>query len=438
MKHQKRLAQALLLALGLAGTGIATLSARTLYIAPTGNDAADGTLERPWATLRRAQEAVQPGDTVYIRGGKYAPTNDDIMAYDKAYAQIYQLHKSGRGPTERICYIAYPGDERPVFDCSQVRPEGYRVSAFHVEADWLYLYGFDIVGVQVVVKGHTQSECISMAGGSNCVFEFLAMHDGMAIGYYQLGGSNNLVLNCDAYCNYDPYSEGPYGGNVDGFGGHVKDGDTAGNVFRGCRAWWNSDDGFDLINSQSAFTIERCWSFYNGYQPGGFERAGDGTGFKAGGYGMKPKVREPKVVPHHVVRNCIAYRNKNKGFYANHHLGGNDWNNNTAYKNPSNFSMLNRASAGEVRDTTGYGHVLSGNLSLGAASPGRDLESANSERTVMWNNAFGLNVSEDDFVSLDPEDLMKPRNPDGSLPEIDFLKVKRDSELFRLGLGYQF
>ena len=47
--------------------------------------------------------------------------------------------------------------------------------------------------------------------------------------------------------------------------------------------------------------------------------AGDGTGFKAGGYGMRSKVKMPNEIPHHVVKNCLAYKNKNKGFYANHH-----------------------------------------------------------------------------------------------------------------------
>ena len=46
------------------------------------------------------------------------------------------------------------------------------------------------------------------------------MHDGMAIGFYLVRGSHNLVLNCDAYNNFDPVSENGTGGNVDGFGGH--------------------------------------------------------------------------------------------------------------------------------------------------------------------------------------------------------------------------
>ena len=136
-------------------------------------------------------------------------------------------------------------------------------------------------------------------------------------------------MNCDAYNNYDSVSEGGKGGNVDGFGGHINsssvgEGKGTGNVFEGCRAWYNSDDGFDLINCFEAVKIINCWSFLNGYKPGTKEVAGDGTGFKAGGYGMAadklPAI--PSVIPQHEVRNSLAYYNRLRGFYANHHLGG--------------------------------------------------------------------------------------------------------------------
>jgi len=46
--------------------------AATWYIAPAGQDSATGTLAGPWQSLARAQQAAQPGDTVYLRGGTYA------------------------------------------------------------------------------------------------------------------------------------------------------------------------------------------------------------------------------------------------------------------------------------------------------------------------------------------------------------------------------
>ena len=414
------------------------LSAHSYHISPSGSDAADGSVSAPWATLPRAQRALQPGDTLWIGSGTYRVQPDQIMAYDRQYAHVFDLAKSGK-PDARICYFAAEG-ERPVFDFTDVRPERKRVSAFYLGGSWLHLRGFDIVGVQVTIKGHTQSECISARGGSHCIIENIAMHDGMAIGYYQNAGSDNLVLNCDAYNNYDPYSEGPYGGNVDGFGGHTLEAGGTGNVFRGCRAWWNSDDGFDLINAQAAYVIEDCWSFLNGYQPQSMERAGDGTGFKAGGYGMKRRVRNPKVMPQHLVKNCIAYMNKNKGFYANHHLGGIVWLNNSAYKNPSNYCMLNRLSADVVRDTLGYGHIIVGNVSLEPRVEGMHIIQVDTARSVIDRNSFApfdMGVTAEDFYSVDPALLTAPRQADGSLPETDFMRPKSEG-LIRHYMGHCF
>ena len=51
--------------------------------------------------------------------------------------------------------------------------------------------------------------------------------------------------------------------------------------------------------------------------------AGDGTGFKAGGYGMRSKVKMPNEIPHHVVKNCLAYKNKNKRILCQSPFGRN-------------------------------------------------------------------------------------------------------------------
>ena len=41
-----------------------------------------------------------------------------------------------------------------------------------------------------------------------------------------------------------------------------------GNIFRGCRAWWNSDDGWDFINAGEACTVEYSWAWYARLQAG--------------------------------------------------------------------------------------------------------------------------------------------------------------------------
>lgn len=76
------------------------------YVAPGGNDAADGSIDRPFASLARARDAVRQarsGDveriTVFLRGGDYYLTEPVVFA----------AADSGDSDT-RIEYQAYPGE----------------------------------------------------------------------------------------------------------------------------------------------------------------------------------------------------------------------------------------------------------------------------------------------------------------------------------------
>ncbi len=182
----------------------APMSAAVWYVSPSGNDAQAGSLEAPFAGIQRAQTAAQPGDTVYLRGGVYQMAVTQVAQYASIWAYVHLLNKSGL-PGAPIRYWAYPG-ERPVFDFSAIKPQGYRVTAFQVEGSYLHFKGFEVVGVQVTILEHTQSECFRNQGSYN-TYEQLAMHDGQAIGFYLSKGSHNLVLNCDAYNNADVTSE---------------------------------------------------------------------------------------------------------------------------------------------------------------------------------------------------------------------------------------
>lgn len=413
-----------------------------IFIAPDGNDVTgDGSMARPYATLAKAiaRQTAILRDTVFIRGGRYVVTDAQVMAYKEngLYAAVFDLSKSGTA-TRPFCYLAYPGDERPVFDFSQVKPAGKRISAFYISGSYLHLKGFDIVGVQVTITTHTQSEGVSFR--QNCGYntvENLRIHDGMSIGVYMTHGHDNLILNCDAYNNYDSVSEDGRGGNSDGFGCHVPASDT-GNVFRGCRAWRNSDDGFDLINCYAPVTLDHCWAWQNGFDADMVSR-GDGNGFKAGGYGAQ--VQDGAFdVPRHTVSNCVAWDNKANGFYANHHLGGNNWINNSAYANRKyNFNLVNQQAWNQAADVAGYGHLVRNNMSyLGRSG---NYANISSPECVLENNSFlptFVRVNDTDFESLDATLLASLRNADGSLPTIPFLRFRIGVAGYQRELGYQF
>ena len=414
--------------------------AATYYVAPSGNDKHPGTKQLPLATVQKAQSIVMPGDTVYIRGGIYKMEESQINSYSRIQAFVTLLDKSGT-KDRRIHYWAYPG-EKPVFDFTHVKPPGYRVHAFEITGSWLHFKGLEVTGVQVpVVNTNTQSICFSNAGGSNNIYEQLSMHDGQAIGFYLTAGSNNLILNCDAYRNYDYTSQaggGRNGGNVDGFGNHPNKG-SVNNIFRGCRAWFNSDDGYDCISAYESTVFENCWAFYNGYSPGFISRA-DGNGFKAGGYGARAFNLLPGTIPRNNIRFCLAVMNKANGFYSNHHLEGSDWFNNTAYQNGSNYNMLNRKAKTEtdyLSDGPGYNHVLRNNISFLPRSPGNDVTNIDAARCIVEHNSFlndGITVTLEDFLSIDTAQLTAPRQPDGSLPTINFIRLKPGSKLVDKGI----
>ena len=116
--------------------------------------------------------------------------------------------------------------------------------------------------------------------------------------------SDNLILNCTSYNNCDEAME-----DADGFAAKLTCGE--GNVFRGCIAAYNADDGWDLFakiatGKIGAVTIEDCVAFKNGYvydESGSVIDAGNGNGFKMGGSGISG---------HHVLKTALPTKTKQR------------------------------------------------------------------------------------------------------------------------------
>jgi len=240
-------------------------------------------------------------------------------------------------------------------------------------------------------------------------------------------------------------SENGAGGNTDGFGFHPNAKGYTGNIIRGCRAWFNSDDGYDCINASEATRFENCWAFFNGYTSA-FVSKGDGNGFKVGGYGAAPVVSGlPNPIPSNTVQFCMAYRNKANGFYSNHHVTtGNSFYNNTAYRNSTNFNMLSQkitkspySGADTSVDCPGYNHVLHNNLSFRTNRDTLNMGSCNFSFNSFTPNS-GVTVDATDFLSTDEALLIAPRGLDGSLPITDFLRLKSTSDLINKGMNLGF
>ncbi|MBC8132771.1 MAG: right-handed parallel beta-helix repeat-containing protein, partial [Deltaproteobacteria bacterium] len=376
--------------------------AADFYVSLTGSDTNPGTLDQPFRTVGRGQTAAAAGDTVFIRGGVYT------IAGTSGTMGI-NFTKSGQ-PDRRINYFAYP-NETPIFDLFGLLPNA-RVTGFNVACSWIHIRGLELRGVQQIVTGDSWGVRIQ---GSNNLIERLNVHHGEAPGFFITSGANNLILNCDSHHNYDPL-EG--GGNGDGFGCHSDDG---GNVISGCRGYANSDDGFDFISAARSCTAEKSWAFTNGWIPDTTQGAGNGAGFKSGGFGTDTGTF-PAVIPRHTIRQCVAFGNRSQGFYANHHPGGIDFLNNTAFRNQSNFDML--------ADVGTSSHKIRNNIAMGMGGTINRLTGGTATFNS-WN--LPVTVSADDFMNVAEAEALAPRQADGSLPNVGFMRLVATSDLIDKG-----
>jgi MYXO-CTERM domain-containing protein len=383
--------------------------ATTYHVATNGSDTADGlTAATAWFTIGRAQRTVRAGDTVMVHGGRYAFTNANTPTLIGG-----EFTTSGTAAA-MITYTAVDGEAAPIFDLSNVTATG-RVTGLDVHCNFVHIIGLEEMGAHQFMSGQ-DSWGVRIQGNSN-ILERLNIHNNDAPGLFITSGSNNLVLNCDSHNNYDVL-EG--GGSGDGFGCHSSGGN---NILRGCRSYDNSDDGYDFINAAGPCIAQSSYSFRNGFVPGTTTAAGNGAGFKAGGYGSPPVVPASGAATH-TVENCVASGNRAEGFYANHHPGTINFYNNTAFNNPQNFNM--QADAGFPSS-----HVIRNNIAM---APGSLISNLSGGTDTFNSWTLSVTVSAADFMSMDINNLaLAPRNADGSIPSNAFMRLVAGSDLIDKG-----
>lgn len=262
---------------------------KVLYVAPQGKAGGDGSREKPLA-IQTALDLARPGQTVVVTEGTYALTGLVV--------------RKGMSGTEQapIYLIADPAaTTRPVLDF------GGTGTGFLLLGDWWYVYGLDVT--------RANDEGVNISGSHN-VLDRMEIYGNLATGLqisrssradYNIDywPSHNLILNCTSHHNIDPgYSD------ADGFGAKLTCG--VGNVFDGCVAYRNSDDGWDLYAKAESgpigkVIVQNCVAYANGYLDDGTP-AGDGNGFKMGG---------ESITAYHELRNSVSFHNKNCGVTTN-------------------------------------------------------------------------------------------------------------------------
>jgi parallel beta-helix repeat protein len=366
------------------------------YVSTSGNDNSNGTINKPFASWQKAFNTARPGDTVYIRGGRYSP---DVS---KACG-VYIKNKSGDADN-MIHVFAYPG-ERPILDASVLKNNSTNNYGIVLEnSNYWHLRGLEVTGASQQ-KLDRFAAGIRLQDSNHNLLEQLKTYGNQGPGIYLYHASeDNLVLNCDSYNNYDPYTSSD-GGNADGFEmGFIteRNGNERINTFKGCRSWFNSDDGFDLWDNEGIVFIDSCWAFKNGR----FD--GNGNGFKMG-----KADGTPENTPQRLISNCLSFVNRQNGFDQSEANVLMEFSHNISYDNNKygfylcEFKTLNLKFVMNIAHKDGNSNCFP-------------------ETATDINNSWDAGYAVDDnaFMSIDSTGVTGSRQQNGSLPVIDFLRLK--------------
>ncbi len=364
-------------------------------------------MAQPFATLSKANNAAGAGDTIWVRGGKYSLSTQLVLS------------KSGSSDANRTKIWAYAG-EKPVLDASGyvTSNSAADVPVVLVTGSWMHLRGLEISNAKAGGSGSHSYSLLRTKNSSNNTFELLDLHHGFGPGLFIDGGNGgNLILNCDSHDNYDQNGSQGDGQNGDGFGVHYQMSGPS-TVVRGCRAWNDSDDGYDYISQEVPVITEGNFAMSNG-------RGGDGNGngFKMGS--SKTGIR-------HIIQNNVAWKNKAAGFYANHSSGGNTWLNNTSYNNGTQYNLL-ASPSGDTSQTIELTGALAHKMRNNVGFPNKNTNMGGVDSA---SNSWDLNIAEASaaFESTSDAGCTGPREMDGRLPSAcTFMKLKEGSALIDKG-----
>lgn len=329
----------------------------------------------PGDDLQAAVNSIGAGRTIWLNGGTYNLSATIMIA------------EGNDGTSSARKRIAAAGNGKPVLDWNWKGADNSSARGVILDAAYWHISG---------ITFREAGDNGMLLSGDNNIIErciFTANRDtGLQLSRYNSQyneirewPSNNLVVQCESYDNADTDGE-----DADGFAAKLTVGE--GNIFRGCYAHNNIDDGWDLYTKSSTgpigkVTIEYCISYKNGMLTNGKVNAsGDRNGFKLGG---------ENIPVDHTVRYCIAAENGKHGFTYNRNLGNIRFSNNTGYRNAQrNFSF------------DGGRSTFMNNISLNSGSNDKIIGSSlNPNYNAWWSNnravsGRGITVTASDFRSL--------------------------------------
>lgn len=423
-----------------------------LYVSQDGTESGAGTTASP-LDLATAISNIQPGKSIIMRGGTYSFTSRIV------------IDENNSGTSGNMKTIKADDGAEVVLDFSQMEDNDSNYGVV-LDGDYWHFYG-------ITIKGAGDNGML--LSGNNNLIEMCVFTEnrdaGLQIARFRSNAttkadwpSNNTVKNCTSFLNYDNVGGDKDGEDADGFAAKITCGE--GNVFDGCIAYSNSDDGWDLYskyeNTNSnigVVTIKNCIAFNNGFMFDGNDSvAGDGNGFKLGGSANSDPSLDATA---HIVVNCLSFNNAMHGFTDNENLGAIVLKNCTAFNNGvdtnkaySNFAMDRTRGGVNIKllslnfsdRTIGadkfYGAV--DNSVLYKNSKNYSLTKPESMQGTAFQTGTEVTLAASDFVSTsfptaDSNVHKNMRNGDGSIQLGDFLKVSDTSSNKELldKLGYK-
>lgn len=411
------------------------LQSAQYFIAVNGDDANPGTIISPFGGFDKAYSVAQPGDTIWVRGGKHNVST------------IWSIAKAGNA----TAYYNLWGYSPDILAGDSAILNVTASNGIRIQLGGQYWHIKNLVIQNSADNGMRIEGSYNII--ENCIFRYNS-DSGLTI--QQSNGtmpndgsiaSYNLVFNCDSYYN-DQNTD-----NADGFACKLSPG--AGNVFRGCRSWANGDDGWDFYYSRFQIIVEDCWTFRNGL------KGGNGNGFKSNGSASSSST--PRTQAPHVYIRCIAFDHKyksgsnNKGFDQNHNEGNVSLINCLSFDNEKNFAYQEDTQNGKnhvLRNCVAfepYSESLKRTLLPGEIfNVGTDTEFGYTSSNTWFGNTIDAmyntwnmtasmpswNPSRADYESLTLTDAAAKREVDGSLPKNGFGRLKPESLMKNAGVSY--
>ena len=410
----------------------------TFWCSPDGDDAtADGSAEKPFYSLQRAANLAGPGDTIVMKAGTYE--------YD-ARVNIGNCGTSEKNITLRC------DDGRAVLDFSKMpyhKHSDNPQQGIRLTASYWHFFKIDICNASdngLLIERESSQGFPENQAHDNIIEQCNFYKNGDTGLQIKNLGAFNKIINCDAYLNCDEDQ-----GDADGFAPKLSVGD--GNYFYGCRAWLNSDDGWDVFYKKDSgqsdnvcVILENCISYKNGFLDlNTIAPDGNGNGFKCGSNQGAMNV---------YMNRCLAICNKAKGFDQNHNAGDIILNNCTGMtlKSISDKTYSYRiyediATGHEVRLTNCI--AINDNdatdkrdKNTGLPKEGEHGKYGEYGRFEVDESLDRLTVITSEFQKADPsqfvsianhEELIGERQEDGELPETTFGSLKEGSFLINAG-----